>query len=196
MVRKFKVLILLVFILNCLFCFSQETQDCTANKLVVEFNNITPARDNGTNFWEKYFLPQTASIIALAVFILGWFHFYKQIKETRTNLYTQIEATEKNILKQYNLERISLLLENISNLMLEIKKDNGNFSQGNYISDEHFLFEKRILLLLDPNNDKETELSKYLLELTNNTINTDTIQMAVNKIEIMSNNIINNKIKE
>jgi len=102
MVRKFKVLILLVFILNCLFCFSQETQDCTANELVVEFNNITPARDNGTNFWEKYFLPQTASIIALAVFILGWFHFYKQIKETRTNLYTQIEATEKNILKQYN----------------------------------------------------------------------------------------------
>ena len=69
-------------------------------------------------------------------------------------------------------------------------------SQGKYISNEHLLYEKRILLLLDSSNCKEKEMLDFLLSLTNESSNSDTIQHAINKIESMSNNIINNKIKE
>ena len=183
--------LILVFTLICFTCFSQE-QDSTTNKLFVEFNDITPPqiiKEKGI------FQDNIAPFIALIALVVGWYQFKKQINETRKNLLIQIQKTEKNILKEYNLERTSLLLENISNLLLELKKDNGNFLQGKHITNEYFLYEKRILLLLDTSNNEEKELSDYLLSLTNSTTNSITTQCAIKKIEYMSNNIINNKIK-
>jgi len=181
--NKSKLLILFFVTLSCFVCFSQEKQDSTQQKILVEFNNVTQIEEK--TVWQKYIIPQIASIIALLTLFFSLYKFRKQIK-----------ATKEDILKKFDLERTSLLLENISNLMLEIKKDNGNFCSGQHISDNHFLCEHKVLLLLDQQNSSEKELSDYLLSLTDGTRNTDTMQNAINKIQNLSNTIINNKIKE
>jgi hypothetical protein len=194
--NKIKLLILPVVTLICFVCFSQAKQDSTQQKLFVEFNNVTPQKIEEKTIWQEYIIPQIASIIALLALIGGWRQFRKQIKVTQKNFQIQLKATKEDILKKYDLERTSLLLENISNLMLEIKNDNGNFRSGQHISDNHFLYEHRVLLLLDQGNHSEKQLSDYLLSLTNGQSNSQTTQNATNTIQTLSNIIINNKIKE
>lgn len=150
--------------------------------LCIDFNDITEKNeDNGVN---EFLLTQIIStIISIIALLVGWLQLRKQIK-----------ATRKDILSQYNLERTSLLLDAITQLILEISLDQGNFAKGKYVTNNHILLEKRIVLLLDKNIELERRLSEYIEGLTAGQNNTMTKQDTIKVIEELSNQIINNKI--
>lgn len=175
---KNNILISILFI--CTLQMSANTKQINST---IENNYYIPHKVEKKSFWQEYIIPQAASIIALLSLIFGWYKLNKQLK-----------STQKEILQRYNLERTSLLLENISNLLLEINQDNGNFVNGKYISNNHFLYEKRIYLLLDLNNDLEKKLSEYIYSISNNKTNQQTRQDAIQEIEHMANMIINKRV--
>lgn len=171
-----------ILIFDASMCFSNNKVDKT-QILHVDFNDIT-TRESEKSTFNEYISPIVASIVSL----LGIFVGYHQLKK-------QIKSTRDDILKQYDLEMTLLLMENISNLLLEIKDDNGNFAQGKWISREHCLYELRTLLLLNPNNILENDLSLYIRSLSNGECNQQTTKEAIDKIHEMTNRIIINRIK-
>jgi len=205
--RIWIVLVLITF--ECNVCFSYEKKDSTTSKFFVEFHNVTPEKVETKNFWQDYFFPQSASIIALIVFIGGCFQFSKKIKEThknllteieatRTNLFIQIKETEKNIIKEKDLERVKILSDYIAKILYEIEssisKDGGKIANGLHCSETHCLLEKNIILYLNDSMPYEKELIQIIQKFKEKSIITfEDKKNWISNIEKSASNVIKNK---
>jgi hypothetical protein len=114
---------------------------------------------------------------------------------TYIGLKMQIKSTSDSLIKKYNIEKILRLLDNVSELLFELKEDEtGNFSQGIHVSNKYFICEKKILLSLNIDKTEDKDLYDYLYSLTDNSPNNITKKDAVKAIQDKSQKVINNLI--
>jgi len=155
----FKPALLIIFF-TCIPLISSEQTDSknSGNINNYYFVNNPPPKSSNSNL----IMSILTSLISVASIFVIWFNVKRQIK-----------SVEKNIEKQFKLQELNFIRENISELIFEIKKpDGGKLETNNYISDMHIKTEAKILSYLDISKPIEKKLhdciTKFKIEKITN----------------------------
>ncbi len=178
-----KILLFLLLTLSIELLLANDNHTIHDGNHIENTNNYyMPPTSQTKNILMSFIIPILGSAASIISILVVWY-----------NVKTQIKASEKNILKQYYLQNTNLLIENISNLLLELSKpDDGNIIRKKYVSNDHFLLEKKIALLLDSSSQIEVELITCLRKFSTEQISDKSSWLE--EIENKSQKVITTKM--
>jgi hypothetical protein len=140
--------------------------------------NNPPPKSNNINLMMSII----TSIISVASIFVVWY-----------NVKRQISSVEKNIHKQFKLQEINNIRENIAEFIIEITKlDGGKLEEKEYVSEKHKELENKLLSFLDDSNAIDKKFINCITKFKNEEL-TDK-NAWVNEILMLKNELVKSKI--